>query len=140
MSPDFENVQIGSFIKTDWSSQLVIIEVLYTVENLVRTFHGVRFKNLEKKTEDWPQDEGLLWVYNEGHIVRIWQECRQRPRFIEGEPDCEIREIVGHYYTQTGLVYYAILWMEYECPTWELEENLDSCSQLITEYYRALMM
>ena len=138
MNPDLEDVRVGLFIKTEWSSRLVILEVLYTIKKLGRTFYGVRFENLDEKTGDWLQTEGPLWVYKEGRDIRIWQECRQRPRFIEGEPESdEIRKIIGHYYSQTGLVYYAIMWAEYMCPTWELEEDLDSCSQLITEYYKA---
>jgi hypothetical protein len=65
------------------------------------------FKILDQKTRDWLDDEGLLWVYKEGHNVRIRQECRQQPQFIEGEPECEIRNIIGHYCTQTGLVYFS---------------------------------
>ncbi|KAK8038384.1 hypothetical protein PG994_015151 [Apiospora phragmitis] len=62
----------------------------------------------------------------------MWQECQQRPRLIDGEPTHAIEDVVAHYQTSTGSVYYAIKWAGYECPTWELESDLDGCVELST--------
>ena len=130
---------VGSLLKSDWSSKLVIIEVLYIIKKQGCSFYGLRVDNVDKNSGDWPDNEGLLWVYKEGQAFRICQECKQRPRFIEGQPEYKIREIIGHYFAETGSIYYAILWVDYTCPTWELEDDLESCSQLVTEYYEALI-
>ncbi|KAK3933652.1 hypothetical protein QBC46DRAFT_368648 [Diplogelasinospora grovesii] len=117
---------LGSPVRTGWSSHVVVMQVLYTLWKPELIFHGIRVENLDGDLRNWPYTEGLLW------------ECRQRPRIINGEADFEIEEIVGHYQAQSGLVYYAIKWVEYECPTWELEDDLYGYSQLLTQYCRHL--
>ncbi|KAK3933477.1 hypothetical protein QBC46DRAFT_368726 [Diplogelasinospora grovesii] len=129
---------LGCPVRTGWSSHVVVVQVLYTLWKPELIFHGVRVENLDGDFRNWPYTEGLLWVLEDGQELRIWQECRQRPRIIDGEADCEIEEIVGHYQAQSGPVYYAIKWVGYECPTWELEDDLHGYSQLLTQYCRHL--
>ncbi|KAK4206037.1 hypothetical protein QBC37DRAFT_301603, partial [Rhypophila decipiens] len=73
-------------------------------------------------------------VFDNTYSLRVWQECRQRPFITEGKYGYEVEQISGHYETPTGSVYYGVKWTVYECPTWELEDDLYN-SQLTTESY-----
>jgi hypothetical protein len=119
----------GSFVQTAWSSKVAILEVLYSFRTSHQTIFGVRAETLDQKSDH----HGLLWVRKDSRGFQLWQECRQRPYIIDGESDYEIEEILGHYETESGTVYYAVKWIDYECPTWELEDDLWSC-RLITSY------
>jgi hypothetical protein len=99
-----------------------------------RTFYGVRVENLDQTGWDWLDRDGLLWVFDNGQHLEIWQESRQRPRVVDGIPDCGIERIVGHYQDESGRVYYGVKWLNYESPSWELEEDLERCSDLLTRY------
>jgi len=62
--------------------------------------------------------------------LQIWQDCWSQPRINDGELEHEIKGKVGHYESQTGSVYYAVV--NYGCSTWELEEDIcSSCYLLI---------
>lgn len=119
----------GSFVRAAWSSKVAILEVLYSLKTSNQIFLGVRGETLDPQSDH----HGLLWVSKDSQGFQVWQECRQRPFIMEGESEYEIEEILGHYETQTGAVYYAVKWFDYECPTWELEDDLWS-SRLITDY------
>lgn len=122
----------GSFVQTAWSSSVVILQVLYTIKTPDRIFHGAIVENLDQASGTSATDN-LLWVVDDSYGLRMWQECRQRPFITQGEYGYEIEEVFGHYETQTGSVYYAVKWVDYECPTWELEDDLYD-SNLTTEY------
>ncbi|KAK4206201.1 hypothetical protein QBC37DRAFT_301271 [Rhypophila decipiens] len=129
LQPDW--ARRGSLVQTAWSSNVVILQVLYTVTTLDRKFHGVIVENPVQARGASATDD-LLWVFDDSCGLRVWQECRQRPFITEGEYG-EIEQVFGHYENPTGSVYYAVKWTDYECPTWELEDDLYD-SQLTTEY------
>jgi hypothetical protein len=129
LRPTSDTLCRSSFVRTAWSSNVTILQVLYTYRTSTHTFLGVRTETLQQKSDH----HSLLWVVKDGQGFRVWQECRQRPFIINGESEFEIQGIIGHYETQTGAVYYAVKWIHYECPTWELEDDLWNC-QLITDY------
>ena len=133
MHLEAERAYRGSVIQTAWSSNVAVIQVLYTLRTADWTFHGVRVETLDQGWEVSSDATKLLWVLEDHQGLRTWQECRQRPFIIDGELEHDIEKIVGHYESQTGSVYYAVKWVDFECPTWELEDDLSSC-QLITEY------
>lgn len=56
---------LGTPIRTEWSSRLVVVQVLYTVRGPEFIFHGVRVENLNQQLGDWPHNEGLLWVFED---------------------------------------------------------------------------
>lgn len=121
------------FVRTAWSSKVAILEVLYTYRTLYQTFLGVRTETLDPTSDQ----NGLLWVCKDTQGYQVWQECHQRPYIIEGESDYDVKEILGHYESPNGSVYYAVKWIGYECPTWELEDDLWGC-RLITTYCLSL--
>lgn len=124
----------GSFVRTAWSSRVVILRVLYTITSTNQSilFHGVKAKTTDRKQEASAEDE-LLWVFKDCSGLRLWQECRQKPFIIDGEVDSDIEEIVGHHEDESGAIHYAVKWLDYECPTWESEADLYTCP-LITDY------
>ncbi|KAH8655519.1 hypothetical protein BX600DRAFT_385289 [Xylariales sp. PMI_506] len=124
----------GASVQTVWSSHVIIVQVLYSLKARNETFHGVKVETLNYESGHPLYYDGLLWVVEDGGNLRIWQECRQSPWITDGEVEGEIEEIIGHYESDTGSVYYAIKWMDYECPTWELEEDVLTC-QLIDHYW-----
>ena len=133
-----ESAYRGSFVRTAWSSNVVILQVLYSLRTPNQIFHGVKVDTLDQEVGASTDGNGLLWVAEDSQGLRVWQECRQRPFILDGEIEYEIEEIVGHYEAQTGSVYYAVKWSDYECPTWELEDNLRS-TRFITEYCMQLL-
>ncbi|KEY63885.1 hypothetical protein S40285_08976 [Stachybotrys chlorohalonatus IBT 40285] len=124
----------GSLVHTAWSSNVSILQVLYSIKTSDLTFHGVTVEGFDDSGD-------LLWVLEDHLGLRIWQECRQRPFISDGdlgELENEIEEIVGHYEAPTGSIYYAVKWVGYECPTWELEDDLGGGRQ-ITDYCMHLL-
>ncbi|KAH6881096.1 hypothetical protein B0T10DRAFT_381786, partial [Thelonectria olida] len=68
-----------------------------------------------------PPSDCLLWVVDDGHGLRAWQECRQLPYIGDEELEPRIREVIGCHECEDGTLYLAARWEDYEGPTWELE-------------------
>ncbi|KAI1856077.1 uncharacterized protein JN550_013912, partial [Neoarthrinium moseri] len=100
----------GDIIRTSWSSNVIVVRVLYTVTTSRHAFHGVLAKNLDWSAQDEPNSDELLWVYNIAGQVSLWQEMRQRPKAGAEFTDHEIQEIIGHYELEDGRLFYAIKW------------------------------
>jgi hypothetical protein len=98
----------GSVIETPWSSRIIVVEVLFTVRTSKWTFHGIRAVNAERCAWDWPELENLLWVFDDGHGLRLWEECRQRPHTSDGQSTHEIESIIGYYQSATGNIYTGV--------------------------------
>ncbi|KAH7303147.1 hypothetical protein B0I35DRAFT_365538 [Stachybotrys elegans] len=122
------------FTQAPWSPKVPILQVICSIKTASRTFHGVQVEALDQESNH----HSLVWVFEDIRGFRVWQECCQRPFIIDGESVNEIKEIVGHHEDQTGCVYYAVKWTDYECPTWELEDDLGN-HQIITEYCLQLL-
>ncbi|EJT68970.1 hypothetical protein GGTG_13476, partial [Gaeumannomyces tritici R3-111a-1] len=108
----------GDTVVTLWASRLVVIKVLISLQTPKRTFYGVITVNPDEFLHDWPDSSQLLWVYNNEHLINVWQEATP-PRVSEGESNCAIDNIFGHYENDNGVVCYAVKWFGYHCPTWE---------------------
>ncbi|KAH7115701.1 hypothetical protein EDB81DRAFT_655755 [Dactylonectria macrodidyma] len=114
----------GAPVQTTWSQNVLVIEVILTFKTSNRTFHGIRAVNDDWGLWDWPRVENLLWVVDDGHRLRQWQESRQPPHVMESDSECIVEEVIGYYKADSGHEYVAIKWQDYECPTWELESDL----------------
>ncbi|KAL5901709.1 hypothetical protein ACKVWC_011403 [Pyricularia oryzae] len=99
-------------------------------------FYGVLYSNPDPLIWDWPSQTGISWVFHDGLQVRTWQEAGQKPRFTDYSSDLEIEQIFGHYESPEGLVYYAVKWAGYACPTWESDINY-SCKH-VADYHQRL--
>lgn len=116
-----QSMEVGKVVKTPWSNQVVVLEVVCDV-----TVNQNQFLGVITETRDifgWPISQNLLWLYKQGDSLLLWQDFSQRPRAIDRRYD-EIRRICGFCQLQSGVVYYAIEWPDYGCPTWELEEHV----------------
>jgi hypothetical protein len=113
----------GRNIQTAWSPQVTILEVLLSVKVSHWVFHGVRAETLEPLW-DWPDMESLLWVFDDGTGFKLWQDFQHRPRIVNGEAAFGVESVVGHYQSETGNVYLGVKWWGYDCPTWELEDDM----------------
>ncbi|KAI9155793.1 hypothetical protein HJFPF1_08382 [Paramyrothecium foliicola] len=116
----------GSVIETPWSSQIIVVEVLFTVRTSKWTFHGIRAVNAERRAWDWPELENLLWVFDDGHGLRLWEEFHQRPHTSDGRSTHEIESIIGYYQSATGNIYTGVKWHDYDCPTWEFDDEIQN--------------
>ncbi|WQF76948.1 Putative Chromo-like domain superfamily protein [Colletotrichum destructivum] len=130
-------VQKGTAVDAAWSSRLEVTKVICTFESDGQVFYGVVAEAPDPLVWDWPDDRQLLWVYDDGKSVKVWQECVERPR--PGNPawaSC-LQSIVGCYENDGGNVSYAVRWNGYACPTWEAEEDMSNYSHLLAEHNRA---
>ncbi|KAI1857233.1 uncharacterized protein JN550_013368 [Neoarthrinium moseri] len=132
------SVHDGDVVKTSWSSNVIVLRILYTVTTSRYAFHGVLAKNLDWSAQDEPNSDELLWVYNIAGQISLWQEMRQRPKAGAEFTDHEIQEIIGHYELEDGRLFYAIKWAGYECPTWEPEGSLGAYKETILDYWLSL--
>lgn len=122
---------VGAKIYTPWSSNVILLEILLIHHNVVGTFYGIRSETRDK--EGWPLDsKSPLWVYDDNKTLRLWQEFRQCPRTQDLD---NIEDIIGHYESNSGKIYYAVKWSDYACPTWELEEDMLCYDYSLNEYY-----
>ncbi|KAH6881185.1 hypothetical protein B0T10DRAFT_411212 [Thelonectria olida] len=113
----------GAPVRTTWSSDVVVKQVLVTLRSAKRMFHGIIASNLDSGPWDWPRSDCPIWVVDGGNGLSVWQECRQRPRLGDEGSELKAREVVGHYESRSGSVYLAVRWEGYEGPTWELESQ-----------------
>ncbi|KAJ3497419.1 hypothetical protein NLG97_g1924 [Lecanicillium saksenae] len=115
----------GRFIKTPWSDQVVVLDVLYSVKASQSVFHGVRAMNTDLRW-DWPDVVHFLWVLEQDNDddLKLAPEWQQPPRIINGELPCDIEFVIGDYQSAAGNTYLAVKWRGYDCPTWELEEDV----------------
>lgn len=123
----------GSYVRTAWSTQVVVTEIIRSVNISGRTFYGVKVETRDSLGLDWPDPKGLLWVFDDGHGFRIWEEFQHRPLSTQVEPSPIIENIIG-YHEMDGIMYFGIKWMEYGSPTWELESDLDPYADLLTDH------
>ncbi|KAJ2978966.1 hypothetical protein NQ176_g3528 [Zarea fungicola] len=117
----------GKFIKTPWSDQVVVVEVLYSVKVSQFIFHSVRAVNKDFQW-DWPDITSLLWVIerDDDGTLKLAPEWVQPPRISGNEPSCDIELVLGDYQPAAGNTYMAVKWRDHDCPTWELKEDLMS--------------
>lgn len=119
-------------LQTPWSPNVAVQDILCSVQTEHGQFLGVKIDL--PMGDSWPGNaDALHWLYRDKNGLRLWQEIQQRPRAADVSPP-EIERVLAHYETQDNRVYYAIKWCHYACPTWELEEDLASHSNLITQY------
>lgn len=118
----------GTPVQTSWSSDVIVKQVLVTLRSVKRTFYGIIASNLDSGPWDWLPCDQPLWVVDDGSGLRVWQECRQRSCHGDEGEELRAREVVGHYEAGSGNVFLAVLWEDYEGPTWELESQLASPS------------
>lgn len=120
----------GQLVHTPWSIKVAIVEVLISVKIATRTFHGVRAVNTDRESWDWLDVENLLWVYDTGCGLHLWQQIKQRPFVFDESRKYKIEGIVGEYQSAAGNAYVGVKWRGYECPTWELEDDLSTREDL----------
>ncbi|WQF76872.1 Putative Chromo-like domain superfamily protein [Colletotrichum destructivum] len=130
-------VQKGTAVDAAWSSRLDVTDVICTFASGSRVFYGVVAEVPDPLVWDWPDDRQLLWVYDDGNSVKVWQECVERPRPSNPAWASCLRSIVGCYENDGGNVSYAVRWNGYACPTWEAEEDMSNYSHLLAEHDRA---
>ncbi|KAK2038267.1 hypothetical protein LY76DRAFT_515722 [Colletotrichum caudatum] len=134
------SVTEGTSVKGDWSSHIVVRRVVCTMQSGKRMFFGVLAQNQEPQLWNWPDSDMLLWVFDDGQRVKVWQEGAQRPHIVEGQCGYVLDSVVGHYEATNGAVYYGVKWAGYECPTWELESDLWMHGHLLTAYHGSRMI
>lgn len=128
----------GSQVDTLWSSNVVVERVLCIFQTATVVFYGVEVENQDFNLRDYPRKTELLWVFADGNKINVWMESRQRPQIVGGELQEKVEHIVGHFQDESGEIYYAVKWAGYECPTWELESDLHTCSDITTRYCKGL--
>jgi hypothetical protein len=123
------NLRKGRIIKTQWSPSVAVIEVVLSIKVLQHIYYGVRAKYIDKYLWDLPNEESLLWVFDDGHDLRLCQEMHQQgPRIVDDRLQFDIEAVIGSYQNETGNVFLGIKWQDYDYPTWELEDNIIRCS------------
>lgn len=121
----------GDMIKCPWSSAACIVDVLYSLQAPVGVFHGVLVE--DRDVYGWQLGSVRpIWVLDDGAEIGVWNDIRQWPQAAE-PLDSSIKRVIGHYEADNGDVYYAIQWVGYMSPTWELEETLSDVA-VITDY------
>lgn len=115
----------GRFIKTPWSDHVVVLDVLYSVKVAESVFHGVRAVNTDLQW-DWPDIIHFLWVLEPDNDddLKLAPEWDQPPRMMDHELPCGIELVIGDYQSTAGNTYLAVKWRDYDCPTWELEDDV----------------
>ncbi|TQV90174.1 hypothetical protein IF1G_11173 [Cordyceps javanica] len=115
----------GRSIKTPWSDQVVVMDVLYSLKVSRSVFHGVRAINTDLRW-DWSEIVNLLWIVEreEDGNLKLAPEWQQPSRSIETELPREIELVFGDHQSATGDTYLAVKWRDHDCPTWELEEDV----------------
>lgn len=121
----------GRRVETTWSLHVTVVEVLISVQVSRCVFHGVRTETTDPQW-DWPDVESLLWVFDDGTGLRLWQDFQQQPRVADGRAAFPVETILGNYQSPSGNVYLSVKWRGYDCPTWELEEDMEHHLQLET--------
>lgn len=64
----------------------------------------------------------------------------ENPAFKEGEQEYEVERIVDHRIVQNGGFHYLVKWRDWpkQYNTWEPEENLTNCKEMLRNYHKKL--
>ncbi|KAL0930294.1 uncharacterized protein CTRU02_212479 [Colletotrichum truncatum] len=127
-------VHKGTAVNAAWSPLLDVVEVICTFESDGRVFYGVVTEIPHPFVWDWLDYRQVLWVFDDGDCVKVWQECVDRPRLSNPAWTSCLHSIVGCYETDGGYVLYAVKWDGYACPTWEAEEDMSRYVDLLAEH------
>lgn len=118
------NFYIGRLIQTAWSPSATIIDVVMSVQIGFKTFLGVKTNTITDLKRDWVEEEGLLWVIDDGDELKACEELQSQPRVTTSEMDLGIEYVIGDCTSSSGKTYLAVKWRGYEYPTWEEEDDL----------------
>ena len=101
------------------------MDVLYSFKVSRSVFHGVRAINTDLQW-DWPDLVNLLWIVEQDNNddLKLAPEWEQPSRSVDNEFPREIELVIGEHQTAAGNTYLAVKWQGYDCPTWELEEDV----------------
>jgi hypothetical protein len=132
LQTDFFN---GASMTTPWSPMVTVKEVLATIEVSGWKFYGVLVENRDPQFWDWLDTECLLWAFDDGQSLRLWQDPQPKPLKSVEQPANEIEKIIGHHQSSKGDHYVAVKWKDRISPTWEMEQDLDSYADIITDYF-----
>ena len=113
----------GRHVRTTWSPEVVILEVLLTIRVSSHIFHGVRAETVDQLW-DWVDVESLLWVLDTGTELTLWRDFEARPRISNMDSTHRIEAILGMHESAGSNVYLGVKWRDYGCPTWELEDEI----------------
>jgi hypothetical protein len=138
VSPLSRTLKAGVKIQTPWSAHVLIKEVLLITQVDGHTFYGVLAETQDDESWDWLSNECLLWVFNDGTKIRIWPYSSQPSPFLLQEPESQLDNIIGHYELDNGQSFLAVKWKDSISPTWELEQDMCSCADAITDYFMHL--
>ncbi|KAH6972685.1 hypothetical protein EDB80DRAFT_596084 [Ilyonectria destructans] len=125
----------GARIETPWSSMVTVEEVIAATEVSDWKFYGVSVENRDQKHWDWLDTQCLLWVFDDGEDLRIWQDPQQRQPISIEEPVKCVEQIIGHYQSRNGKSYIAVKWKDRVSPTWEIEQDLENYADIVTDYF-----
>ncbi|KAM3547321.1 hypothetical protein ARSEF4850_010094 [Beauveria asiatica] len=115
----------GRYIKTPWSDQVVILDVLYSLKVSRSIFHGIRAINTDLQW-DWPEIVNLLWIVEreDDDDLKLAPEWEQPSRSVDTELPRDIELVIGDHQSAAGNTYLAVKWRNFDCPTWELEKDV----------------
>lgn len=127
----------GAQVSTLWSSKAIVKDIYFNVCIRGRTFYGVRLEVSNDLQLDWPNLTSLVWVLDDGSCLRMWQNFSQPPLFTSNTPLPVIERIVG-YVELNGVIFYAVVWRNYDTPTWQSETELGPYTEILTHNFRVL--
>lgn len=131
------NFYKGRRIETLWSPSVAVTEVLFSVKVSRQLYHGIRASYVDENFWNFPSEESLLWVFDDGHDLKLCQEMHQQgPRIINDKLQFDIEAIIGTYQSAIGNIFLAVKWQNSDYPTWELEDDIIRCGD-VTNYYKA---
>jgi hypothetical protein len=125
-------------IHTAWCSNVVVAEVLLSINVSKRSFYGVRALIINEEFLEWLTVENLLWVFEDGGKLKVGQDYQSRPRINEAEANFGVEGIIGQYFSSAGNAFVGVKWEGYQCPTWELEDEVSPYIKLKDQIICAL--
>ena len=123
----------GAKVRTPWSSNVVILDVLFSTTVLDKVFYGVKTETRDAMGVDWPVTQSLLWLFKHNGGLQMWQDFRHQPLIAATETFPVIETVIGCH-EMNGNLHYAIKWRDHLVPTWELEAKLYNYVDTLTDY------
>ncbi|KAM3518601.1 hypothetical protein MY4038_010057 [Beauveria bassiana] len=75
---------------------------------------------------DWPEIVSLPWIVEQenGDDLKLAPEWERPSRGIDNRLPRDVELVIGDHQSAAGNTYLAVKWWGYDCPTWELEEDV----------------
>lgn len=111
----------GDEVTYAWYPNFLVRKWIRTFENEVGRFHAVLLDDGDLHVDTRRRTPPVWLLENDGEFS-IWHDLHQRPESVS-QLEFDIEQVIAHYESEEGDVYYAVELSQHKGPIWLLDSG-----------------